>query len=310
MAFIFSPGSRPPKFSIMIRTLKKDLFEKYSWYNYHKARRAFEKAVPYRNFLPDEAFQEFIDRYGKIPAAPAQDYSLGGMEKLAAERIDDIGKRINFKPASVLEIGPGAGFVLKKFKEQGVAKVSALDIVDSLHPEVKKAGVEMVLSSADDMQVIPDKSYELIISWSALEHIPNPGKVFNECLRILKPGGYLLMQFGLLYYSPWGYHHYSVIKSAYLHILFPEHLIHAYGKEKKGEGYAGYLPWTNGEPLEAYDWAKKGLPYGYLLCDYASGFDISRSSVISRYPEIFKSKGVSFESFFVDWIRIAVRRIP
>ena len=292
----------------MIQSVKQNLSKKYYWYKYRKAKRAFEKAVPYRNFLPDEAFPEFVARYGKIPAMPNQDYSIGGMENLAAERVKEIGAAFPFKPASVLEIGPGSGYVLKKFKEEGVGRATALDIVDELRPEVKQAGVDIVLSSADNMEAIADKSYELIVSWSALEHIPNPRRVFEECLRILKPGGYLFLQFGPLYYSPWGYHHYSVLKCPYLHLLFPEHLIHAHGKATKGEDFAGYLPWTNGQPLEAYDFMKEGLPYGYLLYDYGSGYDYYSSHFITQYPEIFKSKDVSFDSFFVDWIRIAVHR--
>lgn len=292
----------------MIQSAKRYLSDKVHRYRYNRAYRAFKRAIPYRNYLPDEAFAEFVDRYGKIPAMPRQDYSITGMEELAAERVKEIHGKIGFIPASVLEIGPGGGFVLKKFKEEGVAKVTALDIVDDLHPDVKKAGVEMILSSADEMSGIPDKSFELVVSWSALEHIPNPQRVFNECLRILKPGGYLFMQFGPLYFSPWGYHHYSVLKCPYLHILFPEHLIHDYARRTKGEGFAGYLPWTNGEPLSAYDFMKRGLPYGYLVYDYGSGYDYYSSNIIRKYPEIFKSKNIPFESFFVDWMRILVHR--
>lgn len=294
----------------MIQKLKHSISEKRVRYFYNKARCAFDQAIPYRYYLPENEFNKFVRRYGKITAGPRQDYSVAGMETLAKERLHFINNKISFKPSAVLEIGPGSGFVLKQFKESGIAKAVALDIVDNLHPEVKKAGVEMVLSSADDMRAIPDKSYDLVVSWSALEHIPNPELVFHECLRILKPGGYLYLQFGPLYYSPWGYHHYSVLQCPYLHLLFPEQLIHNYARSVKGEDYKGYLPWTNGCTIEAYGFLKKSLPYDYILESYGSGYDMYSASLITSYPEIFKAKSVSFENFFVDWIQAGIFRKP
>jgi|SRR5450631_332755 len=288
--------------------VKHQLFDKLSWYRYRKALRSFNNAIPFRNYLPDIHFDSIVSNYKKIPAAPVQDYTVEGMETLASERVQYILKKLDRIPDSALEIGPGAGFVLKKLKELGVKKVSALDIEDKLYPEVKRSGVELILCSANNMQSVPNQSYDLVVSWSALEHIPDPEKVFCECLRILKPGGFLFLLFGPLYYSPWGYHHYSVLKMPYLHLLFPEQLIHDYAKKIRGKDYAGYLPWTNGQDIDAYHFLKKQLPPDYLLESYQSGFDNSSAHIISRYPEIFKSKQVPFESFFVDSIQIGVYR--
>ena len=292
----------------MLHQIKNNISQRLLRYNYAKAKQAFEKAVPFRSYLPESEFNKFVQQYGNVAASPWQDYSLAGMEALASERLQYIKNKIDFKPSSVLEIGPGAGFVLKQFKENGINKAVALDIVDSLYPEVKKAGVELVLSSADNMACVPDKSYDLIVSWSALEHIPNPRTVFEECLRILKPGGYLFLQFGPLYYSPWGYHHYSVIKCPYLHLLFPEQLIHNHARKIKGDDYKGFLPWTNGCDIREYDFVNKGLPYEYLLDSFDSGFDMFSAQMITRYPEIFKARNVPFQSFFVDWIQLGIKR--
>jgi ubiquinone/menaquinone biosynthesis C-methylase UbiE len=288
--------------------VKIRLADKYNWYKYREAHKSFTKAIPFRNYLPDHLFNDVVSEYKKIPAAPSQDYSVEGMEALANERVGYMQKKLGKIPNSVLEIGPGAGFVLKKFKEQGAQKTSALDIVDMLYPEVKKSGVELIQCSANNMHLVPDKSYDLVVSWSALEHIPEPEKVFLECLRILKPGGYLYLQFGPLYYSPWGYHHYSVLKFPYLHLLFPERMIHEYAKQVRGNGYEGYLPWTNGLDIDAYKFLKQQLPFDFLLDSYSSGFDYYSAHIISKYPEIFKSKQVPFESFFIDSIQIGVHR--
>jgi SAM-dependent methyltransferase len=293
----------------MIKKLKKNLHARYYDKQYFAAYRAFHMAIPTRLYLPDQDFDKFVVKYGNIPAGPAQDYSIKGMEALATERVNFVNDKIKFKPTSILEIGPGTGFVLKKFKEQGIPKVVSLDIYDKLHPDVKQAGVELIQTSANDMSCIPDKSFEVVLSWSALEHIPNPSAVFSECLRILKPGGYLYLHFGPLYYSPWGYHQYSVLKCPYLHILFPDSIIHQYAVKVRGEDYQGYLPWTNGESIEAYDFIRRSLPFGYLLDSCQFGFDYYSSQFIIRYPEVFKSKRVPFESFFADSVQAWIRRV-
>ena len=290
----------------MLKNIKSRVVSWKYWQEYNLAKRKFDNAEETSCFLPAAEFEKFITRYGKIYAAPAQDYSTEGMVKLAKERVAFIHNKIKILPGAVLEIGPGSGFVLKEFKEQGVKRATAIDINDSLYPEVKAAGVEFIKTSAEKMDTIPNANYDLIVSWSALEHIPDPEKVFNECLRILKPGGYIFLQFGPLYYSPWGYHHYSILKCPYLHILFPETLIHEYARKVKGEDYSGFLPWTNGKSIDYYQFLHKPLPYGYLLDQYESGYDIFSSRMIRKYPGIFRSKKIPFESFFVDWINIGI----
>lgn len=293
---------------MFLQGLKQKLYNSYYWGKYAEAKAAFDAAIPYRNYLPDDSFNDFVKKYSHIKAEPFQDYSETGVDKASNEKINFISQKIkgaNINEA-VLEIGPGTGEVLKKFKEQGFKRAVAVDILDYISPEAKKAGVECIVTSADNMAVIPDASFDLIVSWSAMEHIPNPGTVFKECLRVLKPGGYLFWRFGPLYYTAWGYHHHSHIRAPYLHILFPEKLIHDYAKQK-GQ-FEGYIPWTNGCILEEYDCLKKPLSYDFILESYTSGYDYYSTDLIIKYPEVFKSKNVSFHNFFVDWIEISLWR--
>lgn len=289
-----------------LKKIKKTITKKYLRSRYPYAKSIFENAVPYRNFLPAEEFEKFIAKYIDKEAKPRQDYTTDGLERQANERYNLISKQINASYESVLEIGPGKGYVLKKFKEHGFKKAVGVDIVDNRTLEVIKQGVDWQLSSADDLNVIPDKTFDLVISWSALEHIPNPQKVVSECLRVLKPGGLLYCAFGPLYYSPWGYHHYSAIKAPYLHILFPEKLILDYAKNH-GK-HDGYIPWTNGCTVEDYQFLKLKLPKDYFLESYNSGFDCYSIDIILKYPEVFRSKGIPFENFFVDAIEFSIRR--
>jgi SAM-dependent methyltransferase len=49
------------------------------------------------------------------------------------------------------------------------------------------------ICDAVDLSIIPDASYDFILSSHCLEHIANPLKAMGEWLRILKHGAYLLI---------------------------------------------------------------------------------------------------------------------
>lgn len=44
-----------------------------------------------------------------------------------------------------------------------------------------------------DLQALPfaDSSFDLVVHSDTLEHVPDPQKALNECLRVLRPGGWL-----------------------------------------------------------------------------------------------------------------------
>ena len=53
----------------------------------------------------------------------------------------------------------------------------------------------------DDIQSLefPDASFNAIVCWSVLEHVPEPEKAIAEMYRVLKPGGTIWVQVPFLY---------------------------------------------------------------------------------------------------------------
>ncbi|MCX6239077.1 MAG: class I SAM-dependent methyltransferase [Bacteroidia bacterium] len=288
--------------------IKQYLSNQFYKMKYKRAARAFNKALSHPYYLEESNFNEFMNEYGKIEAKPFQDYSVPAMELQANKRCDILMNKLDTNPACVLEIGPGAGYVLKEFKNRNVKNVFAVDIVDQLYQEVKDAGVELLLTSAENIAELKNESVDLIFSWGTLEHIPEPQKVLNECFRILRPGGKIYMEFGPLYYSPWGYHHQAILRLPYFHILFPEMLIHNLSKQKRPIDYIGYLPWVSGNPLEVYRKILKNIPCNCLVDTYKEGYDWYATDLIQQYPGVFKSKNVPFENFFVDSIKLGITK--
>lgn len=119
-----------------------------------------------------------------------------------------------FKPhvaeaMTVLDFGCGAGVMLNSFECKYKIGV---DVNDTALKVALENGVNEVHSNLDN---IKKDSVDLIVSNSAIEHVPNPRESLQECSRILKPGGKIIFRVPHetlgWNYSPgdWNYHLYT-----------------------------------------------------------------------------------------------------
>ena len=100
----------------------------------------------------------------------------------------------------VLEIGPGPGWaginLLKKRTDLNLeGQEASPDMVRVATENAKKEGlgerIHYSVGMGEDMNVIPDHHYDLVISRDSLHHWSDPKKVFLEISRVLKPDGKL-----------------------------------------------------------------------------------------------------------------------
>ncbi len=125
------------------------------------------------------------------------------MKKMLGKRYDlfadNVIKKVAPKPNSrVLEIGPGPGWggisLLNKRPDlyldgiEASPDMVAIAIENSKTEKVDKRS-KFFVGFAEDMETIPDNTYDLVISRESLHHWCDPGKVFNEISRVLKPDG-------------------------------------------------------------------------------------------------------------------------
>jgi SAM-dependent methyltransferase len=96
--------------------------------------------------------------------------------------------------ARALEVGYGAGIVLYNLAPR-VAELHGLDLdadPDGATARLRSVGVEthLVKGSVVDMrEVYADGFFDLVVSFSVIEHLPKPAIALGEIERILKPGG-------------------------------------------------------------------------------------------------------------------------
>ena len=110
------------------------------------------------------------------------------------ERLEDEAKLDeNFRPKHILDLGCGTGWAIPELLKlfDGV-KISALDFSENMLNQV--AQNSQVKTIHHDVHDLPfeDNSLDVIFS-NMLIHWCNEKDVFSECMRVLKPGGLLIM---------------------------------------------------------------------------------------------------------------------
>lgn len=94
----------------------------------------------------------------------------------------------------ILEIGCGAGR-LTNYLTQKRFNAIGIDISSTLITEgrIHYPDAIIFIASGGDMP-IKDFTFDIVLSFDVLEHIPDVDTHINEVRRILKPGGFYLLQ--------------------------------------------------------------------------------------------------------------------
>jgi 2-polyprenyl-3-methyl-5-hydroxy-6-metoxy-1,4-benzoquinol methylase len=93
----------------------------------------------------------------------------------------------------VLDIACGEGYGSAGLLAGGARSVVGVDIdPDTVEHARRKYNLEARVGSAE---LIPaaDKTFDIIISFETIEHLANPGRFLDECVRVCRPGGRLII---------------------------------------------------------------------------------------------------------------------
>lgn len=131
--------------------------------------------------------------------------------------------------AHVLEIGAAKGYFVRAARLGGFRCVG----VDVSDYAVSQAVVEVQCCDVTRGLDFEDGSFDAVVSWEVLEHVPEPDIAFlsEEMDRVLAPGGLQLHRIGVLipgreaeffsdktHVTPWGRSRWAMIWSGYHHI--------------------------------------------------------------------------------------------
>lgn len=93
------------------------------------------------------------------------------------------------KPHRILVVGCGDGREAALLAQYFDAEVTGIDLGGQFEFDTLAAS-QTILKIMDAQRMeFPDNCFDLVYSFHALEHIPNPSKALSEMNRVLKPGG-------------------------------------------------------------------------------------------------------------------------
>lgn len=136
----------------------------------------------------DQMFDSSAEHYDWITSA----MSFGSGKWYRRDALVRSGLKSGMK---LLDVGAGTGVVSLLAQdivgEDGL--VVALDPSNGMLSEAKKAGVKNTSMGLGEKLPYPDNTFDFLTMGYALRHVADLGEAFSEYLRVLKPGGKVLI---------------------------------------------------------------------------------------------------------------------
>jgi ubiquinone/menaquinone biosynthesis C-methylase UbiE len=125
---------------------------------------------------------------------------------LARDAVDQVARHCELNGRVVLDVGGGAGEFTAAFRSRGAhCYLFEPDRSEMLSRGERPAGAVL----ADGYWLpVSDAGADVCFSSNVLEHVPDPGGLIEEMIRVTKPGGLIYLSF-TNWYSPWGGHEMS-----------------------------------------------------------------------------------------------------
>lgn len=153
----------------------------------HRCSLVFKSLLP----PPQLLAEVFLEHVGK---GWADDYDF-------ADEVDFVHSLVRKEPFDLLDIGTSNGGFLEAL-DGAHGRRSALDIF--VHPQVSdRIRGEFILDLADAKDMAwSERPYDVVTMFDVLEHLYSPAQAFANLARLVKPGGFVVVETGDVD-SPW-----------------------------------------------------------------------------------------------------------
>ncbi|EDX75233.1 Methyltransferase domain family [Coleofasciculus chthonoplastes PCC 7420] len=101
------------------------------------------------------------------------------------------------KPKSILEVGCANGRLYRQLRSYGyIGAYSGIEVADYLIQQNMQQHPEATWKCTSAYKIpFPNSSFEVCLSLYVLEHLVYPERALREMLRVIKPGGHLVLVF-------------------------------------------------------------------------------------------------------------------
>ena len=251
-------------------------------------------------------FLTLQDRYPQLPEYGYDNVStwMRGTDRFNTllSKVDRLGE----PGLTVLDVACGDGMLGKLLEAYGHT-VELVDMADWRDERActlpfREVNISEGLPSDDD-------SFDLVCSYNAFEHFPDPATAFTEMIRICKPGGTIFLEFGPLFAGPWGLHAYRTLRMPYPQFLFSAEYIQVklrdLGIYDLGERKAE-LQYTNGWYLRQFKELWQDDRCEIVDASYPQVTDYL--DIICEHPSCFSGRGLQYEDVVTQSISIQLRK--
>ena len=127
--------------------------------------------------------------------APVYDLVFGAVFERGREAAVAAAERVGGR---ILEVGIGTGMSLADYSRS--SRICGIDISEPMLRKAQERVAELGLSNVEGLWVMdaehlsfPDASFDVVVAQYVITTVPNPEATLDECARILKPGGEIVL---------------------------------------------------------------------------------------------------------------------
>ncbi len=217
---------------------------------------------------------------------------------------------VDIRSKVVLDLGCNDGAITEGYLKRGAREVVGVDIDEKAIAQAQKRlpHISFGISTTTTLPLV-NNLIDVIICYDVFEHVSKPKAMLDECYRVLKPGGQMLIGTWGWYY-PYAMHLWSTMPVPWVQVFFSEKTILRTCRQVYNSPW--YVP-------NMHDFDEQGcrikdkyteqeISLDYLnklfVRDFENIFAKSKFDYVV-YPQHFKSKWASWTKMFlkVPWLR-------
>jgi phosphatidylethanolamine/phosphatidyl-N-methylethanolamine N-methyltransferase len=98
----------------------------------------------------------------------------------------------------ILEVGVGTGISLPGYSSQN--RIIGIDLSEAMLRKAEQRVADLSLTNVEKLEVMdaehlsfPDASFDVVVANHVISTVPNPEAALDECARMLRPGGEMIL---------------------------------------------------------------------------------------------------------------------
>ena len=273
-------------------------------FKYNRAKKLFESTLPIAKQLSISDLRQLQKQY---PFPPEYGYSSEILDMRGRERADQL---ISLVPSitcnKYLEFGCWDGMVCYYLNKHGKKAYGVDNRGTGFDKRALEGGVDLRVMDASDLKFEND-CFDVVFSYDSFEHFSDPAGVLSEIYRVLRPGGYIYLEFGPLFMSPMGLHAYRQITVPYSQHLFSEQTLINFLVEEN----LGTLDFNHVNRWSLIQFRNLFNSYSGKLEKekYIENSNYNHLDLVRKYAPVFKSKTANFDELTCRSIEVLFRKL-